>query len=272
MQYSAGKRYKYLIVTTVQMQSRHVFPPHGPGDVEATRLSQKESVACVLVTIRQTPFSSQRACFFCIRSLCSAPLWCGSLHNSSLLACPGRVPLWPQCGWRFLFGVTRAEIAELCVPMAGDAGAEFMDMAVSQARAALASDEVPVGCVAVLEGRVVSSGHNRTNCERDPLAHAEIVALRKIVPMQGLTFYITCEPCVMCSGILARISAKVFYGCRNSIFGGISVFGWHFQDPQPVEMHCEEAAVLLQRFFLNENARAPPEKRKSKRGRRLRGE
>ncbi|HVS20015.1 MAG TPA: deaminase, partial [Planctomycetota bacterium] len=77
----------------------------------------------------------------------------------------------------------------------------WMDEALSEARAAAAADEVPIGAVVVLEGRVVGRGHNRTRRDRDPTQHAEMVALRAAARelsaqrLVGATVYTTVEPC-----------------------------------------------------------------------------
>ncbi len=144
--------------------------------------------------------------------------------------------------------------------------ADFMGEALKEARAALKANEVPVGCVVVAKGEIVARGHNLTNAKRDPLAHAELVALRHCTSTEDLTLYITCEPCIMCFGVLDRIRARVFYGCRNKTFGGVSILA-------PASAHtfvyCEDAVVLLRTFYLQENSNAPPEKRKSKSTRKL---
>lgn len=139
----------------------------------------------------------------------------------------------------------------------------FMDEAIKEAEKGLKEDEVPVGCVVVSKGNIVSRGHNMTNCESDPLSHAELVALRCCETTRDLVFYVTCEPCIMCFGVLERIDARVFYGCKNAIFGDSTVLGHRS------EIHCEilfrkRAVALLQEFFLGENQNAPPEKRKKK--------
>jgi tRNA(adenine34) deaminase len=85
------------------------------------------------------------------------------------------------------------------------------------AEAALAG-EVPVGAVAVLEGRVVGRGRNRREEDRDPTAHAELLALRDAARtlgrwrLTGVTLVVTLEPCAMCAGalVLARVDRLVF--------------------------------------------------------------
>ena len=88
-----------------------------------------------------------------------------------------------------------------------------MRLALAQAWLAAACGEVPVGAVAVSEGRIVGTGGNRTISRRDPSAHAEIVALRAAgrcldnYRLPGLRLYVTLEPCCMCA--MAMIHARV---------------------------------------------------------------
>jgi tRNA(adenine34) deaminase len=95
-----------------------------------------------------------------------------------------------------------------------------MDRAIGEARKAEAKDEVPIGCVIVLDGRIIARGHNLRETTQDPAAHAELIAIRKAARKLGswrllnCTLYVTLEPCTMCMGaiILARIPTVVF-GC-----------------------------------------------------------
>jgi tRNA(adenine34) deaminase len=96
--------------------------------------------------------------------------------------------------------------------------AEAMSLALAEARNAEAAGEVPVGCVIVLDDRVVGRGFNRPIASVDPTAHAEIVALRDAARevgnyrLPGATLYVTIEPCLMCVGAMvhARIRRVVF--------------------------------------------------------------
>ena len=98
----------------------------------------------------------------------------------------------------------------------------FMKEAIRQARKAYAIGEVPIGCVIVYEGRVIARGYNRRTIDKNTLAHAELLAIRKASRkvddwrLEGCTMYVTLEPCQMCSGaiIQARIP-KVVVGCMN---------------------------------------------------------
>jgi tRNA(adenine34) deaminase len=104
----------------------------------------------------------------------------------------------------------------------------FMGLALEEADRAATAGEVPVGAVVVLDGRVVARGHNAPVAERDPTAHAEIVALRAAAREVGnyrlpdVTLYSTVEPCAMCCGALvhARV-ARLVYGAADPKAGAV---------------------------------------------------
>jgi tRNA(adenine34) deaminase len=94
----------------------------------------------------------------------------------------------------------------------------FMRRAIELAKRAAAEDEVPVGCVVVMDGRIVGEGWNRPIAACDPTAHAEIQAMRAAAGalrnyrLAGATLYVTLEPCEMCLGAMfhARIARAVY--------------------------------------------------------------
>ncbi|MDH4230311.1 MAG: tRNA adenosine(34) deaminase TadA [Nitrospirota bacterium] len=98
----------------------------------------------------------------------------------------------------------------------------WMEEAIAEARLALTHDDVPIGCVVVHNGRIIGRGHNRREADRDPTAHAEMLALRQAAGhlggwrLSGCTLVVTCEPCAMCAGalVLARVDTLV-YGCTD---------------------------------------------------------
>jgi tRNA(adenine34) deaminase len=105
---------------------------------------------------------------------------------------------------------------------------DFMAIALEEARMARAEGEVPVGAVAVAQGKVLGRGHNCPIALSDPTAHAEIVAIRAAASalsayrLTEVTLYVTIEPCVMCVGAIvgARI-ARVVYGARDEKAGAL---------------------------------------------------
>src|SRR3569623_1326512 len=82
----------------------------------------------------------------------------------------------------------------------------FMDLALKQAELAASGGEVPIGCVVVHDGAVIAQAGNRTLTDRDPTAHAEIVALREAARKLGrerlidCDLYVTLGPCTLCAG------------------------------------------------------------------------
>ncbi|WP_454084363.1 nucleoside deaminase [Georgenia sp. Marseille-Q6866] len=94
-----------------------------------------------------------------------------------------------------------------------------MNTALELAERALAGGDVPVGAVVLdREGRAVATAHNRCEVDRDPTAHAEVLALRAAaaatgdVRLEGCTLVVTLEPCTMCAGavVLSRVDRVVF--------------------------------------------------------------
>jgi tRNA(adenine34) deaminase len=104
---------------------------------------------------------------------------------------------------------------------------EFMGEAIAEARLALQHDDVPVGAIAI-SGASQTRGHNRREVDRDPTAHAEVLALRSLAArlgswnLSGATLYVTQEPCAMCAGAIvnARV-ARLVFGCDNPKAGSV---------------------------------------------------
>lgn len=139
----------------------------------------------------------------------------------------------------------------------------FMDLALEEARAAAGAGEVPVGCVIVHGGTVIARGRNRTIADRDPTAHAEMVALRQAAALLGserLTacdVHVTLEPCTMCAGALslARIR-RLYYGAADpkggAVDSGVRFFACgtcHHRPDVYGGIAEREAAALLREFF-----------------------
>ncbi len=99
----------------------------------------------------------------------------------------------------------------------------FMKEALTEANIAWDSGEVPIGAVVVDgEGNIISRAHNQRESQSDPTAHAEIQALRTAGKargkwrMEGLTLFVTLEPCPMCAGAIVQSRIKkVVYGCDD---------------------------------------------------------
>jgi tRNA(adenine34) deaminase len=141
--------------------------------------------------------------------------------------------------------------------------ASYMDLALAEARAAAAAGEVPVGCVIVRDGEVVARARNRTLTDRDPTAHAEMLALRAAAAATGserlvdCDVYVTLEPCTMCAGALsfARIR-RLYYGAADpkggAVDNGVRFFSastCHHRPDVYGGIGEQEAAALLRSFF-----------------------
>jgi len=104
----------------------------------------------------------------------------------------------------------------------------YMQFALEEARAAGARGEVPVGCVIVRDGAVIARAGNRTLADKDPTAHAEVLALRQAAAVLGterLTdcdLYVTLEPCAMCAAAIsfARIR-RLYFGASDPKGGAV---------------------------------------------------
>jgi len=138
-----------------------------------------------------------------------------------------------------------------------------MARALELAQMASTHDDVPVGCVVVVDGRIVAEGENRREIDHDPTAHAEVVALRRAAHELGrwrlddATVYVTLEPCVMCAGALlnARV-ARVVFGAYDEKAGACGSRYNVLQDPRLLHepsllggVCAEEASQLLTEFF-----------------------
>jgi tRNA(adenine34) deaminase len=139
----------------------------------------------------------------------------------------------------------------------------FMGMALQEARAAGERGEVPVGCVVVRDGKVIARAGNRTIADRDPTAHAEVVAIRRAAAflgserLQDCDLYVTLEPCAMCAGAIAfaRIR-RLYYGAGDpkggAVENGVQFFAspaCHHQPEIYGAMAEAEASALLKDFF-----------------------
>lgn len=140
---------------------------------------------------------------------------------------------------------------------------DYLRAALSEARAAEADGEVPVGAVIVRDGEIIAAGRNRVITDHDPTAHAEIVALRAAgvalgnYRLEGCDLYCTLEPCAMCAGAIlhARIRRLVYAasdpkaGACGSVLGVMN----HPQLNHRVEvvpgLLAEECGAMLTAFF-----------------------
>jgi tRNA(adenine34) deaminase len=138
-----------------------------------------------------------------------------------------------------------------------------MEIALDEARAAQAADEVPVGCVVVRGGEVIARAGNRTLRGSDPTAHAEMLAIRAAAAALGserlvdCDLYVTLEPCAMCAAAIsfARIR-RLYFGASDPKGGavehGVKFFAaptCHHRPEVYGGIGEQEAASLLRKFF-----------------------
>ncbi|HXF88345.1 MAG TPA: nucleoside deaminase [Xanthobacteraceae bacterium] len=138
-----------------------------------------------------------------------------------------------------------------------------MQMALEEARAAQDAGEVPVGCVIVRDGILIARAGNRTLRDRDPTAHAELLAIRQAAAVLGserladCDLYVTLEPCAMCAAAMsfARIR-RLYYGAEDAKGGavdnGVRFFAaptCHHRPEVYGGIGAEDAAKLLRGFF-----------------------
>jgi tRNA(adenine34) deaminase len=139
----------------------------------------------------------------------------------------------------------------------------WMGRALEQAREAERLGEVPVGAVAVHDGRVVAVGHNLRERSQDPSAHAELIAMRAAAArlgswrLVGVTVHVTLEPCPMCAGALVNARAdRVVWGCDDPKAGAMRTL-YRIGDDDRLNhrvdivagVRAEECAALLSGFF-----------------------
>lgn len=146
---------------------------------------------------------------------------------------------------------------------------KYMEEAIKEARKSYELNEVPIGAVIVKDEKIIARAHNMRNSEKNPLAHAEIIAISKAAKVIGdwrfddCTMFVTVEPCPMCSGAIlqARIP-KLVYATENLKAGAAGSIINILQNEKfnhEVEIESgilkEEASNLMKSFFkdLREN-------------------
>ncbi|MFP5235821.1 MAG: tRNA adenosine(34) deaminase TadA [Acidobacteriota bacterium] len=141
--------------------------------------------------------------------------------------------------------------------------ADFMQAAMFEARAAGEAGEVPIGAVAVFLGEVVARGQNRVLRDNEPTAHAEVVAMRAAAKalgnyrLNGVTLYVTLEPCAMCAGAMihARLERLVYAaadlkaGACGSVLEVLNHPKLNHQMEVEQGILADEAGELLRGFF-----------------------
>lgn len=140
---------------------------------------------------------------------------------------------------------------------------KYMREAIKQAKKAYEMNEVPIGCVIICEDKIISRGYNRRTTDKNPLAHAEMIAIKKASKKVGdwrledCTMYVTLEPCQMCSGAIVQSRMKkVVVGCMNakagcagSILNLLQMDEFNHQVELETGVLEEECSLLMKNFF-----------------------
>lgn len=142
---------------------------------------------------------------------------------------------------------------------------KYMRQALRLAKKASDNGDVPIGCLIVYEGKVIARGYNRRNKDKQSLAHAELIAIKKASKVMGdwrledCKMYVTLEPCQMCAGAIvqARIPEIVIgcmnpkAGCAGSIINLLDIQEFNHQVKVTKGVLESECSSMLTEFFRN---------------------
>lgn len=145
----------------------------------------------------------------------------------------------------------------------------FMKMAYNEAIDGWKEDEVPVGAVIVYDGKIIGSAHNEVEGQKDPTAHAEILAITQAAHAIGdwrlnrAEMYVTKEPCPMCSGaaIMSRLQRVIFafndpkMGCLGGSYPMHELAGLNHNLVITKGVLESECKALLQAFFIKKRSK-----------------
>ena len=140
---------------------------------------------------------------------------------------------------------------------------KYMKEAIKQAKKAYKIGEVPIGCVIVYQDKIIGRGYNRRTIDKNTIAHAEMMAIKKASKkmddwrLEDCTMYVTLEPCQMCSGAVVQSRMKkVVIGCMNpkagcagSILNLLQMEEFNHQVELEIGVLQEECSDLMKQFF-----------------------
>ena len=140
---------------------------------------------------------------------------------------------------------------------------KYMKEAIKQAKKAYTLGEVPIGCVIVYEDKIIGRGYNRRTIDKNTIAHAEMMAIKKASKkmddwrLEDCTMYVTLEPCQMCSGAIVQSRMKkVVVGCMNpkagcagSILNLLQMEEFNHQVELEIGVLEEECSALVRNFY-----------------------
>ena len=145
---------------------------------------------------------------------------------------------------------------------------KYLREALLEARKAYEEDEVPIGCVIVLNDEIIARAHNHKEQNKDPLSHAEIEAIRIAVSkinsryLNDCELYVTLEPCLMCAGAISHSRLKrVIFGASDPKTGSIKS-NLNYLEYKGINHHPdviagvmeEESSCILKEFFVRKRA------------------
>lgn len=142
---------------------------------------------------------------------------------------------------------------------------EYMLKALTLAERASEKNEVPIGCVIVKKNKIIAKAYNKKERTKNPLKHAEIIAIEKAVKktkdwrLNDCTLYVTLEPCPMCAGAIvsARVGRVVFgayepkSGSAESKFKILTESGLNHKTEYAGGVLKEECVAILQKYFAS---------------------
>ncbi len=151
---------------------------------------------------------------------------------------------------------------------------KFMSAAIKEAEKAKMQDEVPIGAVIVLNGKIIARGYNRTEKTQIATEHAEIVAIKKANKklkswrLDGAEMYVTLEPCAMCAGAIANARIKAVYfgayekksGCAESKYPVLSDNGLNHSVNFIGGIEEKTCADLMKNYFSEKRRKGAADK------------
>ena len=140
---------------------------------------------------------------------------------------------------------------------------KYMREALKQAKKAYAIGEVPIGCIIVCQDKIIGRGYNRRTIDKNTLAHAELLEIKKASKkmndwrLEGCTMYVTLEPCQMCAGAIVQSRmSRVVVGCMNpkagcagSILNLLQMEEFNHQAELTTGVLEEECSQMMKIFF-----------------------
>lgn len=140
---------------------------------------------------------------------------------------------------------------------------KFMKMAIKQAEIAKEKDEVPIGAVLVMNGKVIAKAYNKRESTQRATAHAEIIVIEKASKklkswrLDGAELYVTVEPCAMCAGAIVNSRIRKVYfgayekksGCAESKFNVLTDAGLNHVTEYKGGVEEEKCASLIKNYF-----------------------